>query len=217
VTPDTRQYILNHYEPTESGAAGRRIFSKKVSGSEVVELGLEEFARHLGASPHEIERLLCDRGFRIDSNSKSPPREGDGTPAPRPIGWNVSKSIRNLVAHVRDCLAAVPVEPPRPPMPVEPPPPPQRPRVEPPPVAKAAPIAPETEPEPTPRPVVVKKALTAPPPPALLHCSACGRLMSDREWGVAGYFGGACEKCRGNEHEMVVLGMRDPGGPGRKC
>ena len=81
--PDTQRYVLNHYDHRESVAAGRRIFSEKVSGSEVVDVGLDEFARGLGAGPQEIERLLCQHGFRI--NPIKPKRRG----------WD-------LMAHVRD-------------------------------------------------------------------------------------------------------------------
>jgi hypothetical protein len=50
-----------------------------------------------------------------------------------------------------------------------------------------------------------------------LHCIVCDRDLSDREWGTAQFFGGACDGCRGSDYLTVVPGTRDPGGRGGTC
>jgi hypothetical protein len=122
MTPDRQQYVLNHYEHRESVAAGRRIFSERVGGSEVMELSLDEFARYLGAGPHEIERLLCARGYQLDSINWLPKPE---RPKKR-LGWSLIRGIRRWFA----------VDPLRPRARVELP---QSPRTEPPPQQVAPP------------------------------------------------------------------------------
>ena len=74
------QIVVNHYEPEESAAAGRPMFSDTTGfGHEYAVMGLEEFANRRDLDPAEVRRILSDRGLI----------------GPRPVVW-VRRPSSNL-------------------------------------------------------------------------------------------------------------------------
>jgi hypothetical protein len=56
--------VVNHYEPEESAAAGRPMFSDTSGFGHAYEvMGLEEFADRRGFDQDEVRRILSDKGL----------------------------------------------------------------------------------------------------------------------------------------------------------